>query len=98
MIVGLLLFTLLAAPAAAAPLPSASPQGPITDDADPGDRALVEFFLPNAGAIDQLLELDADLAEYARPNDDGTITIHAFVTPEERALYESLGFRSGRHH
>ncbi len=57
--------------------------------------ALVEFQLPNRAAIDQLLDLGADLAEYVRDNPDGTITINAFVTPSERALYESMGFPAG---
>ncbi|MFN3979205.1 MAG: M14 family zinc carboxypeptidase [Caldilinea sp.] len=59
------------------------------------ELALVEFQLPDRLAIDQLVELGADLAEYVRDNPDGTITINAFVTPRERAIYESMGFPAG---
>jgi hypothetical protein len=56
---------------------------------------LVEFQLPNRLAIDKLNAVGADLAEYVRDNPDGTNTIAAFVTPNERILFESMGFPAG---
>jgi hypothetical protein len=92
----LLLLILIAAPVGAAPVRD-DPTPPAAAGLDTGteDQALVEFRLPNRAAIDQLVALDADLAEYVRENDDGTVTINAFVTPDERALYESMGFQAG---
>ena len=78
---------------AAASTPKLAPAGDL--DTGSGDKALVEFRLPNRAAVDQLVALDADLAEYLRENDDGSVTVNAFVTAEERALYESLGFQAG---
>lgn len=70
---------------------------PTADDPDPdaNDEALVEFHLPNRGAIDGLVGLGADLAEYVRENSDGSVTVNIFVTPDERAYLESLGYASG---
>jgi hypothetical protein len=59
------------------------------------DRALVEFRLPNREAIDQLVALGADLAEYLRENGDGSVTVNAVVTPAMCEYYESLGFEAG---
>ena len=83
--------------AAGAGMAAASASGPAPASAqDSGDDvANVEFTLPNVQAIDDLLALDADLGEYVRRNDDGTVTVHAIVTPEERAYYESLGYVAG---
>ncbi len=83
----------VAAADARTPAPKLAP----TADADTGsdDEALVEFRLPNRDAVDQLVALGADLTEYVRQNDDGTVTVNAIVTPEERAYYESLGYQAG---
>jgi hypothetical protein len=83
-----------AGPAAAVPLHQ-NPAPPLNLDPGDSDRALVEFTLPNRDALDQMVDLGADLAESARRNDDGSITVRAVVTPEERAFYESLGFIAG---
>ncbi len=80
-----------AAPAAAAPLRGDPPPPPTATD----EVALVEFTLPDAQAVEDLLALDPDLAEYVRQNDDGTVTVNAMVTPEQRAYYESLGYKAG---
>jgi hypothetical protein len=68
--------------------------------APPGPSAafesLIEFNLPNRQAARELVLLGADLAETVNENDDGTATVHAYVTPQERKYYESLGFESGR--
>jgi hypothetical protein len=97
MFVLLSVFVLLfvaAGPAAAVPLRQDF-ISPVNPDPEEPDRAFVEFRLPNRDALDQLVDLGADLAEYARENGDGTITVRAVVTPEERAYYESLGFVAG---
>jgi len=86
------LVLVLASPVAAAP-PSQENNPPALDEEE---LALVEFQLPNRAAINDLEALGADLAEYVRDNDDGTITINAFVTPRERAQYEAMGFPAGR--
>jgi hypothetical protein len=56
------------------------------------DQSLVEFKLPGREAIPQLTAAGADLAEYVRDNPDGTITVDAWVTPQQQAQYEALGF------
>ena len=100
--VWLLLLVLIAAPVHAAPdLASesdyvmSSPTALAAQDTGDEDKALVEFTLPDLEAVDHLVALDADLAEYLRQNEDGTVTVNAFVTPAERAYYESLGYRAG---
>ena len=61
-----------------------------------GEReALVEIHLANRSAIDGLLSLGVDLAEYVRDNDDGTATVNAFVTPSERAFLTAQGYVFG---
>jgi len=73
----------------------------IGDDSAPGvppqppDEAVVEFRLPNREAVGLLAAVGADLAEYLRENEDGSVTVHALVTPGLRAYYESLGFQAG---
>ncbi len=69
--------------------------GPLTDDSVTQDEALVEFRLPNREAIDLLAGVGADLAEYMRENEDGSVTVNAIVTPSLLAYYESLGFQAG---
>lgn len=76
-------------------LPGTAPGGPQDDDPVGTDRALVEFRLPDREAIEQLLTAGADLAEYLRDNEDGSVTANAFVTPSLRSYYESLGFSAG---
>jgi hypothetical protein len=78
---------------AAASTPKLAPAG--DSDTGSGDEALVEFRLPNIWAVDELVALGADLAKYLRQNDDGRVTVNAFITPDERALYESMGFQAG---
>jgi Ca2+-binding RTX toxin-like protein len=60
------------------------------------DEALVEINLPSREAIDNLLVLGLDLAEYRRDEADGSVTVAAFVTPAERAFLETSGYRFGR--
>jgi hypothetical protein len=85
-ILWLLLLTIAGVPAVAVPF----------DDGFEGeDRVLIEFRLPNRAAVDQLVAAGADLAEYLRENEDGSVTVNALVTPSLRAHYESLGFQAG---
>jgi hypothetical protein len=92
-----LLVLVLALAAAAAVPPGVAraddPGGVVTTN--PGtvdDLDLVEFNLPDRRAIDKLLAVNADLAEYVRDEPDGTITVQAFVTPAQKADYEAMGF------
>ncbi|HMQ32238.1 MAG TPA: M14 family zinc carboxypeptidase [Chloroflexaceae bacterium] len=88
-----LILILLASPVAATPVAQQD------QTEEPGvfeeEEALVEFRLPSRAEIAQLEAIGADLAEYVRDNDDGTIMINAFVTPTERAQYEAMGFPAG---
>lgn len=68
---------------------------PLVEDPATEDEALVEFRLPNREAVDLLVGVGADLAEYLRENEDGSVTVNAIVTPSRRAYYESLGFQAG---
>src|SRR5688572_23138124 len=70
--------------------PTSLPLSNVTED-----EALVEIHLADREAIDGLLELGLDLAEYRRDNADGTVTVNAFVTPSERTYLTSLGYRFG---
>jgi len=88
LILWLLLPALIVAPVVGAP------GGDSSGDEGP-DQALVEFRLPNRAAVDQLIATGADLAEYLRENEDGSVTVNALVTPSLREYYESLGFRAG---
>jgi len=95
----LLLLTLVGAPVAAAPLhdepiPSTCP-ALVGDPDSEQPEALIEFRLTNRATVDDLVALGADLAEYIRENEDGSVTINAFVTPSECALYESFGYQAG---
>lgn len=72
----------------------AAPGGAGPGGEEPG-QALVEFHLPDRAAVDQLITAGADLAEYFRQNEDGSVTVNALVTPSLREYYESLGFRAG---
>lgn len=60
------------------------------------DEALVEIHLASRQAIDPLADMGVDLAEYLREEEDGTVTVAAFVTPTERSFLESLGYDFGR--
>jgi hypothetical protein len=79
-------------PVAGAPLDNGPALGL---DPEGQEKALVEFRLPSRVAIDQLVAIGADLAEYLRENGDGSVTVNAIVTPSMRAYYESLGFQAG---
>ena len=57
--------------------------------------ALMEIHLPDRESIDALAEMGVDLAEYLRENDDGTVTVNAFVTRTERLFLEARGYRFG---
>ena len=91
----MVLATCASVAAAGAPMPATNLASTGSADTGSEDEALVEFRLPNRAAVDQLVALDADLAESLRVNDDGSVTVNAFVTPDERALYESMGFQAG---
>ena len=82
------------APIAGGPANSVGAQLPLSDAA--ADEALVEINLPTREAIDNLLGIGVDLAEYRRDEPDGTVTVAAFVTPAERAALETMGYRFGR--
>ncbi|HYH27378.1 MAG TPA: M14 family metallopeptidase, partial [Actinomycetota bacterium] len=91
-----LLLVLTVLGVAFATMPAGSAAGgslPLSNAAD--DEALVEIHLPNRAAIDPLLGLGVDLAEYVREEPDGIVTA-AYVTPAERAFLEALGHRFGR--
>ena len=85
----------VAAAPVSAPVQGAQAGPRLEQGPDDESQALVEFRVPDEAAIEQMLALGADLAEYVRKNDDGSLTINAFVTPGERALYESMGFQAG---
>ncbi len=96
----MVLLALIVAPAGAMPVrldPSPSLCPAATLDPDTGEEypALVEFRLPNRAAIDNLHAYGADLAEYVRENGDGSVTINAFVTADECAYFEALGYQAG---
>ncbi len=76
--------------AIAAGAPAAARAGAVDES-----QSLVEFKLPSRDAIPQLTAAGADLAEYVRDNPDGTITVDAWVTPQQQAQYEALGFPAG---
>lgn len=59
------------------------------------DEALVEIHLADRLGVDSLVNMGADLAEYLRENEDGTVTVNAFVTPTERLFLETAGYRFG---
>jgi hypothetical protein len=59
-------------------------------------ESLIEFTVPDRAAVEELVDLGADLAETINDNKDGTATVFAYVTPQERKYYESLGFESGK--
>ena len=89
-----LIFTVLGV--AMATMPSGSATGgqlPLSNAAD--DEALVEIHLPDRKAVDPLLDMGLDLAEYLREEPTGVV-VAAFVTPAERAFLETLGYRFGR--
>ena len=95
----LLLLALIGAPVAAAPLrdepASSTCPAPAGDPDAEENEALIEFQLSDRAAVDGLVALGTDLAEYLRENDDGSVTVTAFVTPSECAYYESLGYQAG---
>jgi hypothetical protein len=53
---------------------------------------LTRFRLPDRAAVDTLNHLGADLAENVIPGADGTVYVDATVTPEEKAVYQAMGF------
>ncbi|HWK24963.1 MAG TPA: M14 family zinc carboxypeptidase [Solirubrobacter sp.] len=59
------------------------------------EPSVIEFTVPDNAAIDQLNQLGYDITEYKRPNNDGTFTISAVVTPGEQAQLEALGYKAG---
>ena len=59
-------------------------------------ESLIEFILPNRQAVEEMIDLGADLVETVNDNDDGTATVYAYVTPAERRYFEALGFESGK--
>jgi hypothetical protein len=91
----LVLMMLLSISAGAYAAPASEPLSAAAQDPGTEDVAHVEFTLPSAQAVDELLALDADLSEHLRQNPDGTVTVSAVVTPEQRAYYESLGYIAG---
>jgi hypothetical protein len=90
----LLLLVFMVAPVQAAPLNHAA-LSPALQEAGTDEVMLVELTLPNRAAVDNLVALDADLAEYVRVNPDGSVTVRAFVTAEQLAYYASLGYQPG---
>lgn len=60
------------------------------------EEALVEIHLPDRPAVDDLVNMGADLAEYLRENPDGTVTVNGFLTQTERLFLESKGYRIGK--
>ena len=70
--------------------------------ADPSDpppgvsgEALVEVNLADRAALDQLVASGADLAEYLRQNDDGTLTVNVFATQDELDALAAAGYDLG---
>jgi hypothetical protein len=94
--VPLLVALLAACLLAAFPTRPALPLGtelPLSSVVD--DEALVEISLPDRDAADVLAHMGVDLAEYVRDEEDGSITVAAFVTPSERTYLTALGYRFG---
>ncbi|HWK28628.1 MAG TPA: M14 family zinc carboxypeptidase [Solirubrobacter sp.] len=58
-------------------------------------EALVEVIAKDRFQVDELVNANVDLAEYLRENDDGTITLNAYLTDAEMAKLEQQGFKIG---
>jgi len=66
------------------------------DDEPLGEHEmLIEIVVQDRFQVDELVDLEVDLAEYLRENDDGTITLNAYLTPEEIEALEAKGYVFG---
>ncbi len=57
---------------------------------------IVEITVADRAAVDVLIELDVDLVEYLREEEDGSVTVNAVLNDEEIAELEALGYVMGR--
>lgn len=57
--------------------------------------SVVEVVLADTAELDRLVDTGADLDHGVHPNEDGTLTVHAVVTPSEQANLQARGFRIG---
>jgi hypothetical protein len=67
-------------------------------DSDHGlsnEKALVEVIVKDRFQVDDLVNANYDLAEYLRENDDGTITLNAFLSDKEMADLRKKGIKIG---
>jgi hypothetical protein len=69
----------------------------IAGDEDEHDltASLVEIIVEDRFQVDDLNDAGVDLAEYLRENDDGTITLNAFLTQAEMAALVEQGYTIG---
>ena len=59
--------------------------------ADNGET-LTRFKLPDRAALDTLNSLGADLVEEVIPGENGSLFVTAQVTPEEKAIFQAMGY------
>ncbi|HSL12575.1 MAG TPA: M14 family zinc carboxypeptidase [Actinomycetota bacterium] len=66
-------------------------------DDEPLDQheVLIEIVVEDRFQVDELNDAGVDLAEYLRENDDGTITLNAYLTPGEIDELEAQGYVFG---
>ncbi len=75
---------------------SAGGAGAQQAEGDPeATEALVEVIVENRAQVDDLVGAGIDLAEYLRENDDGTITLQAYLSPAEIAAVRDAGYEIG---
>src|SRR3954465_14763255 len=56
---------------------------------------LVEVYVPDQDAVDSVVS-KYDAAEYKKVQDDGSIMLNVFVTPEQKAPPKANGYRIGK--
>ena len=66
----------------------------LADDLPTAEESLVEVTVKSEADIDRIAK-SYDLAEYKRVQDDGSIVVIAYTTPEERASLSAAGYKIG---
>ncbi|MEV4074543.1 M14 family zinc carboxypeptidase [Nonomuraea fuscirosea] len=70
----------------------AQPSAPaVAGPADPEPVSLVTISVPDAAAMERLVESGADLTERVRPQPDGSVQVDAVLTPIQLAALPQLG-------
>src|ERR1700754_541947 len=64
------------------------------DDGVPFEQ-LVQVYVPDEAAVDSVVS-NYDAAEYKSVQDDGSILLNVFVTPEQKAVLVAQGYKIGR--